>query len=62
MGHKVRLVCLLIRSAYLLFVFQQWYRRRKSTVDCYVGNKFSDPVEHEDNCECTDIDYEWQVA
>ncbi|KAJ3714865.1 vacuolar protein sorting/targeting protein 10 [Lentinula guzmanii] len=26
--------------------------------DCYVGDKFIDPVQHEDNCECTDADYE----
>ncbi|KAJ3780213.1 vacuolar protein sorting/targeting protein 10 [Lentinula aff. detonsa] len=37
---------------------KQWYRRRKSTADCYVGDKFIDPVQHEDNCECTDADYE----
>lgn len=38
---------------------KQWYTRRKADADCYVGHKFQDPVEHEDNCPCTDDDYEW---
>ncbi|KAK7031441.1 Sortilin [Favolaschia claudopus] len=37
---------------------KQWYKRRKPDVDCYVGEKFTDPVEHEDPCPCTDADYE----
>ncbi|CAK5273809.1 unnamed protein product [Mycena citricolor] len=37
---------------------KQWYRRRKPDVDCYVGDKFTDPVVHEDSCACTDADYE----
>ncbi|KAJ6624911.1 Oligoxyloglucan reducing end-specific cellobiohydrolase [Mycena sp. CBHHK59/15] len=37
---------------------KQWYKRRKPDVDCYVGEKFMDPVEHEESCECTDADYE----
>ncbi|KAJ7132166.1 vacuolar protein sorting/targeting protein 10 [Mycena epipterygia] len=37
---------------------KQWYKRRKADVDCYVGEKFTDPVEHEESCECTDADYE----
>ncbi|KAJ7355652.1 vacuolar protein sorting/targeting protein 10 [Mycena albidolilacea] len=37
---------------------KQWYKRRKSDADCYVGEKFTDPVEHEDDCPCTDADYE----
>ncbi|KAJ7281966.1 vacuolar protein sorting/targeting protein 10 [Mycena rebaudengoi] len=37
---------------------QQWYKRRKTDVDCYVGEKFTDPVEHEDPCPCTNEDYE----
>ncbi|TFK37398.1 vacuolar protein sorting/targeting protein 10 [Crucibulum laeve] len=37
---------------------KQWYSRRKSDADCYVGEKYKDPVEHEDDCECTDEDYE----
>ncbi|KAH8109150.1 hypothetical protein DFH11DRAFT_958248 [Phellopilus nigrolimitatus] len=37
---------------------KQWYRRRKPDADCYVGHKFDDPVEHEENCPCTNEDYE----
>ncbi|KAF7309568.1 Sortilin [Mycena indigotica] len=37
---------------------KQWYKRRKADVECFVGEKFRDPVEHEDNCSCTDADYE----
>ncbi|KAL4250701.1 Vacuolar protein sorting/targeting protein 10 [Abortiporus biennis] len=37
---------------------KQWYNRRKIDVDCYVGGKSLDPVEHEENCPCTDEDYE----
>ncbi|PSR72220.1 hypothetical protein PHLCEN_2v11927, partial [Hermanssonia centrifuga] len=37
---------------------KQWYKRRKADANCYVGHKFSDPVEHEDNCPCADEDYE----
>lgn len=38
---------------------KQWYKRRKADRDCYVGQKFLDPIEHEENCPCTDADYEW---
>ncbi|KAJ7579906.1 vacuolar protein sorting/targeting protein 10 [Mycena floridula] len=37
---------------------KQWYKRRKPEARCYVGEKFKDPVEHEDDCDCTDRDYE----
>jgi hypothetical protein len=37
---------------------KQWYNRRKPDANCYVAEKFQDPVGHEDNCECTDADYE----
>ncbi|KAJ7493393.1 vacuolar protein sorting/targeting protein 10 [Mycena galericulata] len=37
---------------------KQWYKRRKPEADCYVGEKFTDPVVHEDSCTCTDADYE----
>ncbi|KAJ7626363.1 vacuolar protein sorting/targeting protein 10 [Mycena polygramma] len=49
-----------VRSAnsQCLMGHKQWYKRRKPDVDCYVGEKFTDPVEHEDNCPCTDADYE----
>ncbi|KAJ3513798.1 hypothetical protein NLJ89_g2750 [Agrocybe chaxingu] len=36
----------------------QWYKRRKPEANCYVGEKFKDPVVHEDNCKCTERDYE----
>ncbi|KAM6497418.1 Vacuolar protein sorting/targeting protein 10 [Amanita muscaria] len=36
----------------------QWYKRRKPDADCYVGERFHDPVVHEDPCACTDADYE----
>jgi hypothetical protein len=42
-------------------VVKQWYKRRKPDANCYVGDKFMDPVEHEENCQCTDADYEWWV-
>ncbi len=38
---------------------QQWYRRRKPSAQCYVGDKFKDPVATEENCACADEDYEW---
>ncbi|KAF8325469.1 Oligoxyloglucan reducing end-specific cellobiohydrolase [Cantharellus anzutake] len=37
---------------------KQWYWRRKADVDCYVGDKFRDPEEHEENCPCEEEDYE----
>ncbi|KAF7317890.1 Sortilin [Mycena kentingensis (nom. inval.)] len=37
---------------------KQWYKRRKADADCYVGEEFHDPVEHEEDCPCTDADYE----
>ncbi|KAF8798604.1 vacuolar protein sorting/targeting protein 10 [Phlegmacium glaucopus] len=37
---------------------RQWYKRRKPEANCYVGEKYRDPVTHEDNCPCTDADYE----
>jgi Sortilin, neurotensin receptor 3, C-terminal len=53
-----RMTCLSILTATL----QQWYKRRKPDVDCYVGHKFEDPVEHDENCPCQDSDYEWSVT
>lgn len=46
----------------LLLLLQQWYKRRKTDANCYVGEKYRDPVTHEDNCQCTDADYEWYVV
>ena len=40
---------------------KQWYKRRKTDANCYVGEKFNDPVVHEEACTCTDKDYEWYV-
>ncbi|KAF8523369.1 Oligoxyloglucan reducing end-specific cellobiohydrolase [Hysterangium stoloniferum] len=37
---------------------KQWYNRKKPEADCYVGDKFADPVEHEENCICDEDDYE----
>ncbi|KZO92920.1 Oligoxyloglucan reducing end-specific cellobiohydrolase [Calocera viscosa TUFC12733] len=37
---------------------KQYYRRRKADADCFVGHKFEDPVEFEENCACSDHDYE----
>lgn len=41
--------------------WKQWYNRRKHDADCFVGNKFRDPVPHEENCPCQKFDYEWCV-
>ena len=38
---------------------KQWYSRRKLDAECYVGHKFEDPVGHEENCPCTEEDFEW---
>jgi hypothetical protein len=40
---------------------KDWFRRRKQDVDCVVAEKFKDPVGREENCSCTDEDYEWCV-
>lgn len=37
---------------------KQYYKRRKADADCYVGEKFHDPVSHEEPCPCSDEDYE----
>ncbi|KAF9457576.1 Oligoxyloglucan reducing end-specific cellobiohydrolase [Collybia nuda] len=37
---------------------KQWYKRRKADANCYVGDKYRDPVEHEEDCPCTKEDYE----
>ncbi|KAH7908483.1 hypothetical protein BJ138DRAFT_352183 [Hygrophoropsis aurantiaca] len=37
---------------------KQYYMRRKADADCYVGDKFHDPVVHEESCPCRDQDYE----
>ncbi|KAG5353581.1 vacuolar protein sorting/targeting protein PEP1 [Termitomyces sp. Mn162] len=57
MGHKA---CFYLLPSLLSLrpVLKQWYKRRKPDADCYVGEKFKDPVMHEEDCECTDADYE----
>ncbi|KAJ7762850.1 vacuolar protein sorting/targeting protein 10 [Mycena maculata] len=37
---------------------KQWYKRRRPGVDCYVGEKFLDPVVHDNPCPCANDDYE----
>ncbi|KAJ3573829.1 hypothetical protein NP233_g2168 [Leucocoprinus birnbaumii] len=37
---------------------KQWYKRRKPDADCYVGEKYIDPEEHDENCKCREADYE----
>lgn len=46
------------RGSECLLGRKQWYTRRKTDVDCYVGSKFIDPIPHSDFCECTIEDYE----
>ncbi|KAG6872852.1 vacuolar protein sorting/targeting protein PEP1 [Termitomyces sp. Mi166 len=46
------------RKTECLMGHKQWYKRRKPNADCFVGEKYTDPVEHEEDCECTDADYE----
>lgn len=60
MGHKVS------AAAQLMAQFtsanevspQQWFQRRKPNADCWVHEKFKDPVGQEENCPCEDEDYE----
>ena len=64
MGHRVCVFFLVLycgkkRINAYDFLFQQWYRRRKTDANCYVGEKYNDPVTHEENCQCTAADYEW---
>ena len=44
-----------------LSVRQDYFRRRKADAGCVVAEKFKDPVGREENCICTDEDYEWYV-
>ncbi|CAH7670748.1 hypothetical protein PPACK8108_LOCUS5483 [Phakopsora pachyrhizi] len=37
---------------------KQYFRRRKPDADCYVGEKFHEPESHEENCPCSDEDFE----
>ncbi|KAF8600483.1 signal sequence binding protein [Ceratobasidium sp. AG-I] len=47
-----------IKGKECLMGHKQWYQRRKENADCYVGDKFNEAPEHEDNCPCEDEDYE----
>ncbi|KAF9236110.1 hypothetical protein BU15DRAFT_64296 [Melanogaster broomeanus] len=46
------------RDKECLMGVKQWYNRRKAGANCYVGDKFIDPVLHDDQCPCEDHDYE----
>ena len=35
--------------------------RRKQDADCVVADLFKEPVGVEENCPCTDEDFEWCV-
>lgn len=37
---------------------KQFFKRRKPDVDCFVGEKFHEPESREENCPCTDEDFE----
>jgi len=37
---------------------KQFFKRRKPDADCYVGEKFQEPESREENCPCTDEDFE----
>ncbi|GAB1518497.1 vacuolar protein sorting/targeting protein PEP1 [Rhizoctonia solani] len=41
---------------------KQWYKRRKENAKCYVGDKFNEAPEHEENCPCEDEDYECPIV
>lgn len=45
-------------GAKCLMGHKQWYKRRKADADCFVQDKFHDPVGREDPCPCSDDDYE----
>ncbi|EJD41407.1 Oligoxyloglucan reducing end-specific cellobiohydrolase [Auricularia subglabra TFB-10046 SS5] len=47
-----------IKGTECLMGHKQWYYRKKPQADCFVGDKFDDPEEHEEHCTCTDDDYE----
>ncbi|KAG8725549.1 vacuolar protein sorting/targeting protein PEP1 [Ceratobasidium sp. 395] len=47
-----------VKGKECLMGHKQWYNRRKEKADCYVGEKFIEAPEHEDDCPCEDEDYE----
>ncbi|ESK86675.1 signal sequence binding protein [Moniliophthora roreri MCA 2997] len=46
------------RDKECLMGHKRYYRRRKPSADCYVGDKFQDPIEQEEDCKCGDEDFE----
>jgi Sortilin, neurotensin receptor 3, C-terminal len=38
---------------------KQFFWRRKKDAECTVGEKYKDPEPVDENCVCTDEDYEW---
>lgn len=38
---------------------KQFFWRRRKSADCTVGEKYKDPEPIDENCACTDEDYEW---
>ena len=38
---------------------KQFFWRRRRNADCYIGEKYIDPEPVDENCVCTDEDYEW---
>ncbi|OAQ91967.1 vacuolar protein sorting/targeting protein 10 [Purpureocillium lilacinum] len=37
---------------------KQTFRRRKKTADCFIKKEFKDPVPKNEDCECSDADFE----
>ena len=38
---------------------KQYFWRRRQEAECYVGEKYKDPEPKDEDCQCTDEDYEW---
>jgi hypothetical protein len=38
---------------------KQFFWRRRQDAECSVSQKYKDPEPIEENCPCTDEDYEW---
>ena len=49
----------MLMLANTFFIIQQWFTRRKQDADCIVSDIFKEPVGKEENCACTDEDFEW---
>lgn len=61
MGHKVGFLtwCVVLQRHLNDCLQQQWFMRRKEDADCIVSDLFKEPVGTEENCRCTDEDFEW---